>query len=125
TFLTPIDFKNLADLFPQIIGIKTGVGNSTWYEEVRTLQPDLAIFVPGHKLATGIKEGVAHGAYSNMACLNPNATRRWYDTIRTDIHEGLRIEERINTFFARYILPLSQAGFSDAALDKLLWSLGD
>lgn len=123
TYLTPIDFKRLSDKYPQIIGIKTGGGDAFWYEQCRSLQPDLAIFVPGHRLATGIKEGVAQGSYSNMACLDPNATRRWYDTMLDDIEESLRLEKRLQAFFEKCILPLSKSGYSDAALDKFLWSL--
>lgn len=123
TVLTPAEFQRISDRYDQIIGIKTGAGDSGWYEECRSLQPGLSVFVPGHKLATGIKEGVAVGSYSNMACLHPNATRQWYDIILDNIEEGLRIEQKIQAFFEQFILPLSKSGYSDAALDKFLWSL--
>jgi len=121
--LSPSDFKKISLQFPQLIGIKTGGGNPEWYDEVRSLKLDLAVFVPGHQLATGIQAGVARGSYSNMACLHPEASQRWYETILSNLDEGLRTEQRIHAFFTQCIIPLSSAGYSDAALDKLLWSL--
>lgn len=123
TFLTPSDLKHLSDKFPQIIGVKTGGGTPEWHREIRSHNMNPAIFVPGHKLATGIKETVAQGSYSNMACLHPDATQRWYETILSNLDEGLKTEQRIRAFFTQCIIPLSSAGYSDAALDKLLWSL--
>lgn len=124
TPLTPSDLKFLSEKYPAIIGVKTGAGDAEWYKEMRILDNELAIFVPGHRLATGFKEGVARGSYSNLACLHPNATQRWYETIQSDLDEGLKMERRIQTFFDISIIPLARAGFCDAALDKLLWSLG-
>lgn len=123
TLLTPGDYAKLSREFPELIGIKVGAGGAEWYEEMRNMDMDLAVFVPGHRLATGIKEGLAQGSYSNVACINPDFAQKWYETILQDIEEGLRMEKRILEFFDLCIIPLTKTGFSDAALDKLLWAL--
>ncbi|MBY5956501.1 dihydrodipicolinate synthase family protein [Membranicola marinus] len=123
TVLTPSDFKRISDRFPQLIGIKVGAGGLEWYAEMRKMNGGLAVFVPGHRLATGIKEGVAKGSYSNVACINPNAAQKWFEIIIDNIDEGIRIENQILHFFEEGIVPLARAGYSDAALDKLLWAL--
>src|SRR5690606_24859372 len=123
TALNPRDFERLSQEFPELIGIKVGAGGAEWYEEMRKMDLDLAVFVPGHRLATGIKEGVASGSYSNVACINPDFAQKWYETILQDIEDGLRMEKRILEFFDLCIIPLTKTGFSDAALDKLLWAL--
>lgn len=123
TVLTPSDFKRLSNRFPQLIGIKVGAGGAEWYAEMREMDADLAVFVPGHRLATGIKEGVAKGSYSNVACIDPNGAQKWFEIILDNIDEGIRIETQILQFFEECVFPLARAGYSDAALDKLLWAL--
>ncbi|GAA4464544.1 dihydrodipicolinate synthase family protein [Nibrella saemangeumensis] len=122
--LNPEDFAQLADAVPALIGIKVAAGGPDWYSTMRTLEIPLAVFVPGHRLATGIKEGVGVGAYSNVACLNPLAAQQWYQMMREDLDEALRLERRIGAFFEQCILPYYSAGYSDMALDKYLAAVG-
>ena len=49
-------------------------------------------------MATGIKEGVAVGAYSNIACFNPSGAAAWYRLMLEDIEEALLIEKEIAVF---------------------------
>ncbi|WP_236974151.1 dihydrodipicolinate synthase family protein [Membranihabitans maritimus] len=123
TVLNPCGFKKLSEEFPQLIGIKVVDGGPEWYKEMREMDLEVAVFTPGHRLATGIKEGVSTGSYSNIACLDPEAAQIWYDIILSDIDEGLRIETKVLEFLNKCILPFSKKGYSDAALDKFLWSL--
>ncbi len=122
--LAPADFKRLSEAIPPIIGIKTGAGNTDWYEAMRNQQTGLSVFVPGHRLATGFHEGVASGSYSNIACINPDAARHWYEIILKDPEEGLRIEKQVLDFFEEHIFPVARMGYSDPALDKLLAAAG-
>jgi dihydrodipicolinate synthase/N-acetylneuraminate lyase len=85
---------------------------------------DLSIFVPGHLLATGIKEKVAAGAYSNVACLSPRGSQCWWELMSTDLEEALAIEKRILSFFEECILPFKNAGYTNPALDKFLAAVG-
>lgn len=124
TLLTPRDFKRLSEVTPQLIGIKVGGGSAEWYSEMRELDIDLSVFVPGHRLATGINEGVGVGSYANVACISPEGTQQWYGIILEDMAEGLRIEKMIFQFFEQYIIPYAKAGYADAALDKLLTTIG-
>jgi len=122
--LNPSDLKKLAMEVEGLIGIKVAAGGPEWFEEMRSNHLGLSVFVTGHRLATGIKEGVASGAYSNVACINPVSAYRWYELMHDNLGEALRIEERILTFFTNYIFPLQKAGFSDMALDKFLAAIG-
>jgi|SRR5690554_2751607 len=124
TLLTPRDFKRLSEVTNQLIGIKVGAGGAEWYHEIRELDADLSVFVPGHRLATGVNEGVASGSYANVACISPDGAHQWYEIILEDMEEGLRIEKVIFQFFEQYIMPYAKAGYSDAALDKLLSMIG-
>lgn len=125
TKLGPTDFKRLSKEFRQLAGIKTGGGDSEWYREMREVDSNVSVFVPGHRLATGMKEGVAKGSFSNVACIDPDAAQKWYEIMLEDIEQGLKIEKQILKFFDVCIFPLARSGYSDAALDKLLWSLSD
>ena len=122
--LTPLDFKELSDKIPGLIGIKVGDGDSNWYAEMRRCSSALSVFVPGHHLATGFKENVAAGSYSNIACLSPRGSKEWYDLMSKDITEALQIEKRILQFFYQCILPFSNSGYCDPALDKFLAAVG-
>lgn len=124
TLLLPRDFKRLSEITPQLIGIKVGGGSVEWYNEMRELDIGLSVFVPGHRLATGINEGVGSGSYANVACISPDGASQWYGIILEDMEEGLRIEKMILHFFEQYIMPYAKAGYSDAALDKLLSTIG-
>lgn len=124
TILTPTDFLWVARAVPALIGIKVGGGSADWYSEMRAANSGLAVFVPGHKLATGVKEGVASGSYSNMACINPLAANHWYGQMQTDLTAALEVESRISQFFEQCIFPFHYAGYSDMALDKFLAAVG-
>ena len=78
--LSPHDWMYLKQHIPSLIGIKVFDGNRNpeWYKQIREKVQGLSVFIPGHNLASGILSG-AHGAYSNIACLNPFAAQKWYD----------------------------------------------
>jgi dihydrodipicolinate synthase/N-acetylneuraminate lyase len=145
TVLSPADFSRIRRAVPRIIGIKTGAGDAAWYREMRLLSPDLSVFVPGHFLATGVQERVAAGAYSNVACLSPRGSQKWWrlmdplpgvdaadqplkgqagDPLPDGLPAALEIQGRILQFFDRCIVPYKQAGYSNPALDKFLAAIG-
>jgi dihydrodipicolinate synthase/N-acetylneuraminate lyase len=124
TILKPADFKRLKAAIPQLIGIKVAGGDASWYNDMRLLQTDISVFVPGHFLATGVQEKVASGAYSNVACLSPAGAQWWWQLMQTDIDQALEIQQRILQFFDQCIVPFKQAGYSNPALDKFLAAIG-
>jgi dihydrodipicolinate synthase/N-acetylneuraminate lyase len=109
---------------PEVVGVKLGDGDSAWYAEARRALADVAIFVPGHHLATGVAEDVAVGAFSNVACLSPAGAQRWTEMMGTDLDAALAIETRLRGFLDRHIAPFGQQGYCNAALDKLLAAIG-
>lgn len=121
----PEEYLALIDTIPSLISIKLLDGDDSWYNRMQPVAEKAAIFVPGHHLATGISKGVAQGAYSNVACINPWGAQRWWQLIHTDITEALAIERRIQAFFSQYIEPFAAQGYSNPALDKLLATVGD
>ena len=122
--LTPRELGLLADAAPSLVGVKVGGGDAAWYDEMARHCPGLSIFVPGHHLATGVSRG-AHGAYSNVACLSPKGSQRWYDLMLTDLPAALALEARIQAFFAAYIAPfIVEEGYANQAADKLLAAVG-
>lgn len=141
--LLPGDYQQLQEmgLLDKLVGIKVyGGGNSSdndpdgksdWYQEMNVAQAKssedspLAIFIPGHFLATGISKGAA-GAYSNVACLHPAVAQYWYDMTQTDLPHALKLEARIVAWMQTYIQPyLHNKGYSNMAADKLLAAIGD
>lgn len=108
---------------PSLVGVKVLDGNPSWYGAMRLHVPDLSVFVPGHHLASGYLHG-AHGSYSNVACLSPAGSVRWWKLMQTDLPAALDVERRLIDFFARHITPIGRAGFSNPALDKLLAEIG-
>ncbi len=84
---SPEQIGRLAARVPALIGLKTAGGDDVWYASMREQLARLSVFVPGHLLASGVQRG-AHGAYSNVACLNPAAAQRWTDQMRTDMRSG-------------------------------------
>ena len=124
TVLQPADFRRLKDAIPSLIGVKVAGGDAQWYADMRVQAHDLSVFVPGHFLATGVKEGVGAGAYSNVACLSPAGAQRWWQLMQTDIEKALEIQQRILQFFDQCIVPFKQAGYSNPALDKFLAAIG-
>ncbi len=124
TKLTSSAILELSLHIKQLIGVKIGRIDPQSDEHIRKLSESVAVFTPGHHLASGMKAGMSVGSYSNVACIDPDAARKWYDIIREDIEEGLRIENRILAFFDRHIIPFARMGYCDAALDKLLKAVG-
>lgn len=123
--LAPRALARLIAAVPEVVGVKLGDGDAAWYAEARAHLAGVALFVPGHHLATGMREGVAVGAFSNVACINPAAAQRWTDSMARDLAGALELEGRINRFFESAILPFKlQHGYSNAALDKLLAAIG-
>jgi dihydrodipicolinate synthase/N-acetylneuraminate lyase len=122
--LAPAGLARLRSAISQLVGVKLASGDVRWFEEMRSLAMDLAVFVPGHLLATGIREKVASGAYSNVACLSPKGSQAWWRLMQTDMDGALRIQERILELFATCIVPYKNAGYSNPALDKLLAAAG-
>lgn len=121
----PEQYLTLAEKIPAMISIKLLDGDDSWYDLMKTVADKVAIFVPGHHLATGVQKGVARGAYSNVACLNPWAAQRWWELMQTDMAEAILIERRIQAFFSQYIVPFAEQGYSNPALDKLLAAVGN
>lgn len=123
--LKPEEYKKLCDAIPALVGIKVLDGDESWYAAMRPLMARLSIFVPGHHLATGIKNGVA-GSYSNVACLHPVGAKKWNDLMDSDLQSALKLESRLQQFMAQHIAPYrDQQGYSNQALDKLLAAVGE
>jgi dihydrodipicolinate synthase/N-acetylneuraminate lyase len=123
--LQPREFAALCEAVPQLAGVKVAGGDAPWYAAMQPLFARLSVFVPGHLLASGFAHG-AHGAYSNVACLNPRGAKRWNELMKTDLAAALEIEGRIHKFMNDYILPFREKdGASNQALDKLLAAVGD
>lgn len=122
--LEPVDFGHLKLAVPQLIGIKVAGGDDEWYAAMRRHGEGLAVFVPGHHLATGIASGAA-GAYSNVACLQPVGAQRWYQLIQRDLEAALEVEGRIRDFMATHIGPfITKDSYTNTAADKLLAAIG-
>jgi len=122
--LTPEEIGILKENVPQLIGIKVVDGTRDWYTQMEEYLKNISVFVPGHHLATGFQYG-AQGSYSNIACLSPKGAQRWYDMMKTDMAKALEWERKILRFMQKHILPLARAGYSNAALDKLLAAIGN
>jgi len=122
--LTPSGLLRLSRAVPSLIGVKLASGDAQWFAEMRSLDMDMSVFVPGHLLATGVRERVASGAYSNVACLSPRGSQAWWQLMSTDLDAALKIQERILEFFASCIVPYKNAGYSNPALDKFLAAVG-
>jgi dihydrodipicolinate synthase/N-acetylneuraminate lyase len=110
---------------PEVVGVKLGDGDAAWYAEARTALADLAVYVPGHHLATGVAEGVAAGSFSNVACLSPAGAQTWTAMMATDLDAALDVERRIRGFLDAHVAPFARDhGYSNGALDKLLAAIG-
>ena len=122
--LCPKEIGRLADEVPSLIGLKTPAGDDDWYAEMRKHLSGISVFVPGHHLASGVKQG-AHGAYSNVACLNPAAAQKWTNLMHTDLSSALEIENRLRQFMLQYVTPyITEQGYCNAACDRLLALIG-
>ncbi|RFB83256.1 dihydrodipicolinate synthase family protein [Rhizobium leguminosarum bv. trifolii] len=124
--LTPKELGMVCAPVPEVIGIKLADGDDAWYAETRQHLSGLSLFVPGHHLATGVRQGVAAGSFSNVACLSPRGAQIWTVSMRNDIDAALELERRICAFMDAHIVPFRQEfGYSNAALDKLLSAIGN
>ena len=122
--LEPEEFLKIKEAGIALVGCKVGGGDEDWYRRMKSFVPELSLFVPGHHLATGITRG-AHGAYSNVACLNPVIAQQWYELMLTDMPVALEWEQRIQAFMQQYIAPfIAEKGYSNQAADKLLAAVG-
>jgi dihydrodipicolinate synthase/N-acetylneuraminate lyase len=122
--LTPAGHLRLLDAVPEVVGVKVGDGDAAWYADMAGVCARAAVFVPGHHLATGYRQGAA-GAYSNVACLSPEGAVRWWRMITTDPPAAEDVERRLRAFLDAEVLPLRAAhGYCNAALDKLLAAIG-
>ncbi|WP_209329696.1 dihydrodipicolinate synthase family protein [Lunatimonas salinarum] len=122
--LSPKQWKELVSTGIPLVGCKVAAGDAGWYEEMQPVLERISVFVPGHRLATGISRG-AHGSYSNVACLNPGAAVDWFHLMQSDLPKALAIEKRVLGFFEEAILPfITNQGYSNTAVDKLLAALG-
>jgi 4-hydroxy-tetrahydrodipicolinate synthase len=123
--LPPDQIGRLREAVPALIGAKVADGDAAWYAAIREHCHGLAIFVPGHHLATGVANG-AVGSYSNVACLSPAGSQRWYQQMLVDLPAALATEQRIRHFLDTHIVPFSlRDGFANPALDKLLAAIGN
>lgn len=124
--LKPEEWTILKKHVPSLMGVKVSDfgASKEWYSQMRDNRKGLSVFIPGHHLATGIKSG-AHGAYSNMACLNPFAAQRWYNQIKNDMESALELEKRIEKFMQTCILPLiTEHHYSNQACDRFMALVG-
>ena len=124
--LEPEDWAALKKKVPSLMGVKVFDHNSDlkWYESVRKNSDGISVFIPGHNLASGIMFG-AHGAYSNMACLNPFAAQKWFNLIQTDMEAALKLEKRVKIFMKNLIEPfITKQFYSNQACDRFMALLG-
>lgn len=125
--LPPEDWAVLKKHISSLNGLKVFDQNAdpTWYNRINENKEGLSIFIPGHRLATGIKLG-AHGAYSNMACLNPFAAQKWYEMIGSNLSAALELEVRINHFMSKIIVPfITELHYPNHACDRFMALLGE
>ncbi|GLQ53121.1 dihydrodipicolinate synthase family protein [Devosia nitrariae] len=122
---SPSELARILEPVSQVVGIKLADGDADWYREARQHLTGRSLFVPGHHLATGVSEGVAAGAFSNVACLSPSGAQRWTQLMADDLGRALEIETRLRDFLDTHIAPFARTGgYSNAALDKLLAAIG-
>ncbi|SCB60939.1 Dihydrodipicolinate synthase/N-acetylneuraminate lyase [Rhizobium aethiopicum] len=124
--LSPAELSHVCGPCPSVVGMKIADGDEAWYAQAREHLAEFSLFIPGHHLATGMKQGVASGAFSNVACFNPRGAQAWTDLMHRDLDAALDIESRICTFMDNHIVPFRRdRGYSNAALDKLLAAIGN
>lgn len=124
--LPPKDWSFLKSKVSSLVGLKVFDQNAdpVWFSEMNKNSDGLSVFIPGHRLVTGIQNG-AHGAYSNVACINPFMAQKWYEMIQTDIDAALEMEVRINKFMSEFIAPfITEHHFPNHACDRFMAMLG-
>lgn len=120
--LKPEGWQMLKRKVPSLTGVKVFDENCSeeWYGQMRANSDGISVFVPGHHLATGVKNG-ASGAYSNVACLNPTAAQKWYDMICNDMESALELESRIRKFMSECIDPfIVEMHYPNHACDRFM-----
>ncbi len=123
--LQPEDYEDLISKIPEIIGIKTAGGDDNWYQSMEYVFSKVSVFIPGHFLASGIKKG-AYGSYSNVATINPLATKKWYELCLSDMDKALELEKRVLLFLDQYITPyITEKKYPNHACDKFMASIGN
>ncbi len=123
TAVSPELLGRLLARAPGLIGVKVAGGDDVWYARMRAHGDRCALFVPGHRLASGLARG-AHGSYSNVAALSPNGAAAWYRLMQHDLPAALDVERRLATFFQHQVAPLQAERFANPALDKFLACVG-
>jgi len=122
--LSPEDFAEILNAGIPLVGCKVAGGDESWYREMKNLPVPFSVFIPGHHLATGVSRG-AHGAYSNVACLNPAFAQRWYNDIIAGNENSFEVQERIQRFMDECIVPyIRDKGYSNQAVDKFMAAVG-
>ncbi|HMI01636.1 MAG TPA: dihydrodipicolinate synthase family protein [Pedobacter sp.] len=122
--LSPLDFAEILNSGIPLIGCKVAGGDEQWYQEMRSLPVPFSVFIPGHHLATGISRG-AHGAYSNVACLNPKTAQTWYNDMISKNGDPFELQFRIQRFMNDCIVPyIVDQGYSNQAVDKFMAAVG-
>jgi len=123
--LSPAEILKLQQAVPAIVGIKVPSGDERWFEEMKPVAENISVFIPGHFQATAYQKGVGHGAYSNVACLNPKASQIWSDCMQTNLVAALELESRLLQFFAAHITSfITEQKYANQAVDKLLAAIG-
>lgn len=119
--LTGAQLVQVCAQVPEVVGVKVG---DTGVLETPGLRDRVAVFVPGHELASGAARGAA-GSYSNVACLNPEAAVAWGRRVGRGDPTATETERGLRSFLDRHVTPLArERGLCNAALDKLLAAAG-
>ena len=124
--LEPSSWAVLKEAVPQLAGVKVfdRGGTPEWYALMRKYGGGLSIFVPGHRMVSGILNG-AHGAYSNVACINPFAAQKWYVQSLSDMEGALELEKRIQAFMSECIDPfIVKMHYPNHACDRFMALVG-
>ncbi len=116
-------YRRLTREVPALIGVKVVGGDEAWFEAMRDAAPELAVFVAGSRLASGLTRGPG-GSYSDVACLSPRGAVAWYRQMREAPEAAQELESHIRSFIEEQVVPLQRAGYGDPALDKFLAAVG-
>ena len=123
--LPPQRIAFVAERVPGLIGVKVAAGDASWFTHLGGALVRLSVFTPGHQLATHLPMG-SRGSYSNVACFSPAKAQAWYDVLCRDPAAGEQLQVRLQRFFHQYITPyITEHGYANAAVDKLLAVVGD
>lgn len=121
---SPEQIARFAQHVPALVGVKTAGGDDAWFASMRQHLSGISVFVPGHRLASGVQRG-AQGAYSNVACIHPAAAQRWTDQMKTDLPGALEVEGRLCRFMDNYIVPfITEQHYCNGACDRFMAVLG-